>query len=328
MKIGITMGDPNGIGPEIILKSLNNLRTLLPDQQFIVYGQESVFRFYSNCCSLPWPDFKIQGGKQNIPADRQFILIDSNQSDFQTQPGVVDPAAGKLAYTAIELGISSALSGMADVLVTAPIQKESFRRAGVPYLDHTAALAGLCRAGQAQTLFVTGNLRILFLTRHLPFREIAENITREGIVAFVEIAEKELTRIGLNQPRLALAALNPHGGDNGLMGDEELHILKPAVEALKLMGVRISGPVPADAVFHLAAAGEFDVVISLYHDQGHIAAKTLDFYGTVSLTLGLPFLRTSVDHGTAFDIAGKGLANEQSMVNAIKAAVEYHPGEK
>jgi 4-hydroxythreonine-4-phosphate dehydrogenase len=243
-------------------------------------------------------------------------------------PGQIEAAAGQVAFEAVEQSISAALAGQIDVLVTAPIQKEAFRLAQVPYLDHTAALAGLCRSDQAQTLFVTGNLRILFLTRHLPFREIAAHINRQDILSFVETAVKELSRIGLKEPSLALAALNPHGGDHGLMGDEEEQILRPAVDDLQSKGIRISGPVPADSVFHQAATGKYDAVISLYHDQGHIAAKTLDFYGTISLTLGLPFLRTSVDHGTAFDIAGKNMANEKSMVGAIRAAIDYRPGGK
>ena len=211
-------------------------------------------------------------------------------------------------------------------LATAPINKESFRAAGVPYLDHTAALQGLTGAPSVLTLFVTGELRVFFATRHLPFREIAQNVNKANLTAFTRDAAKQMQRLGFPKPRLAVAALNPHGGEHGMFGDEELREIGPAVEELRSEGLDVQGPIPADSVFHLALSGNYDAVISLYHDQGHIATKTLDFYRTVSLTLGLPFLRTSVDHGTAFDLAGTGKANEILDDRSHPGGCEVRPG--
>jgi len=166
---------------------------------------------------------------------------------------------------------------------------------------------------------------VFFFTRHLPFREIADHIKREPLVKFTAEACEQLAKLGFPKPKVAVAALNPHGGEGGMFGREEIEEISPAVQDLRDRGYDVAGPIPADSVFHLAKEGHFDAVISLYHDQGHIATKTLDFYRTVSLTLGLPFLRTSVDHGTAFDIAGTGKANEISMVEAILAAAKFGP---
>ena len=174
------------------------------------------------------------------------------------------------------------------------------------------------------TMFQTGRLRIFFATRHLAFKDIAANLTVDKLLESIRSASFYLKKFGIPAPALAVAALNPHGSDGGLMGDEEIRIIRPAIELAQRELVDVRGPVPADSVFHLAREGMFDGVLSLYHDQGHIAAKTLDFHGTISMTLGLPFLRTSVDHGTAFDIAGRGVASEAGMIAAIDAAVQYY----
>jgi 4-hydroxythreonine-4-phosphate dehydrogenase len=178
------------------------------------------------------------------------------------------------------------------------------------------------------SLFLAGALRIFFLTRHLPFQEVAGAITPAGLAAAFPLCLRYLRHLGIDQPRLAVAALNPHGGEQGLFGTEEMAIIAPAVAAAQAQGLQVAGPVPADAVFHQAAQGRYDGVLALYHDQGHIAAKTLDFHGTVSLTMGLHFLRTSVDHGTALDIAGRGVAEPRGMVSALKAGARYALGVK
>jgi 4-hydroxy-L-threonine phosphate dehydrogenase PdxA len=210
-----------------------------------------------------------------------------------------------------------------DALVTAPLNKESLKAGAVPYLDHTAALDDRAALRKTMTLFVVRTLKIFFLTRHIPFRDIRGAITREGIVETVPHCIAYLRQLGAEDPVIAVAALNPHGGEQGLFGREEMEVIEPAVEEAKRLGYRVAGPLPADSVFHQALEGHYDGVLSLYHDQGHIAAKTLDFHGTVSLTMGLKFLRTSVDHGTAFDIAGKGIADARGMMNAILKAAQY-----
>jgi len=215
------------------------------------------------------------------------------------------------------------MSGEADAVATAPINKEALHAAGVPYLDHTEALAALANAPNPLTMFVVRNLRIFFLTRHVSLARACSDITRSDVSNGLVQVEAALDRFGISQARIAVAALNPHGGEGGMFGDEEITQIRPGVRDAREQGVDAFGPVPADAVFHLALDGQYDAVLSLYHDQGHIAAKTLDFERTVSITAGLPFVRSSVDHGTAFDIAGTGLASSVSMEEAIKSASEY-----
>ena len=173
------------------------------------------------------------------------------------------------------------------------------------------------------TLFLVQTLKIFFLTRHISFREIPAAITEEGILEAIPLCLAYLRQLGVEDPLIAVAGLNPHGGEQGLFGTEEMEVIGPAVVKARALGYRASGPLPADSVFHQALEGRYDGVLALYHDQGHIAAKTLDFHGTVSLTMGLRFLRTSVDHGTAFDIAGQGIADARGMIKAIQAAGKY-----
>jgi 4-hydroxythreonine-4-phosphate dehydrogenase len=238
--------------------------------------------------------------------------------------GVISAAGGGAAFACVNKATALALKGSVVAIATAPIHKESLRAARVPYIDHTSMLKALTKSGEGMTMFATGKLRIFFLTRHIALREVAGAITEEGLVAGIREAVRHLAALGFMTPRLAVAALNPHGGEHGLFGTEEDAVIRPAIErAKRLVNAEVTGPVPADAVFHQGASGQYDAILSLYHDQGHIAAKTLDFHGTVSFTLGLPFLRTSVDHGTAFDIAGTGVANAHGMKAAILAALEF-----
>lgn len=248
-----------------------------------------------------------------------------NPAGCKSRPawGKVDAQAGIDSMRYIEQAVQCALKGEVDAIVTAPIHKVALKLGKVPYLDHTEALKRLTSSAKAMTLFVTGKLRIFFYSRHIAFKDVSAALDQKKLVECLIDCAGYLKRFGISSPHLALAALNPHGGDGGLFSDEEMLILNPAVTAANKCGIKVSGPVPADAVFHQACEGIYDAVLALYHDQGHIAAKTLDFYGTVSMTLGLPFLRTSVDHGTAMDIAGKGVANARSMLEAIKLAAEF-----
>jgi 4-hydroxythreonine-4-phosphate dehydrogenase len=209
-------------------------------------------------------------------------------------------------------------------IVTAPINKKSLKAAKVPYLDHTEILTKLTESSHTMTLFVAHEMRVFFYSRHIAFKDISASLDINKLVETLHDCDGYMKKIGIDKPKLALAALNPHGGEEGLFGTEEMEILSPAVQQAQDQGLNVAGPVPGDSVFHLAGEGHFDAVLSLYHDQGHIATKTYDFHHTVSLTMGLPFLRTSVDHGTAFDIAGKNIASEISLVEAVKAVVRYH----
>jgi 4-hydroxythreonine-4-phosphate dehydrogenase len=239
------------------------------------------------------------------------------------ETGKISAIAGKLAFDYISSAIGYAKIKSVDAIATAPINKEALKLANVPYLDHTEILTKLTNSTNTMTLFVTKNMRVFFYSRHIDFRDISDALQKDKIIQSLKQCIRYLKQIGVKNPKLALAALNPHGGEHGMFGKEEIEILEPAVIESQKIGLNVEGPIPADSVFHLAKEGHFDAVLSLYHDQGHIAAKTYDFYHTISLTMGLPFLRTSVDHGTAMEMAGKNIANEISMVEAIKAAAKY-----
>jgi 4-hydroxythreonine-4-phosphate dehydrogenase len=320
----ITSGDPFGVGPEIILKSLilhpEVSKVCIP----VIFGNRQVMEQVAHSVKFT-SEIRFIPSLDHIE-DREDVLQCYNMGSLSliSKYGQISAEGGRLAYQFLQQAITAAQNKKVQAIITAPINKEAWRQAGVPYQDHTDMLTALTQSTRSMTLFVTGTLRIFFLTRHIPFAEIAGALQINKTVAALQDCQRYLKQIGFEQPHLALAALNPHAGDLGLFGREESEILEPAVRKARQLGILVDGPVPADAVFHLAREGKFDAVLSLYHDQGHIAAKTLDFRRTVSLTLGLPFLRTSVDHGTAFDIAGQGIADETSMVEAILAAHRYY----
>ncbi len=319
MRIGITMGDPAGIGPEIIVKALKNA-SLYDFMIPVIYGDPGIFRQMIDI--LQW-DAEIKVIPNATVAQGKFGTLDIVQTslnDGQVKFGVVNPTAGDMAVKAITEAISAAQRHEISAINTAPINKEAVRKAGYHYPGHTEMFAELFNVDHVVTMFVVGDLRVFFLTRHHPLREAIRLLTidqvHEGIVQCVQY----LHNLGFADPILAVAALNPHAGENGLIGSEELEILIPAVKQAQQEGIPVVGPVPADAVFYQARHGRYTGVLSLYHDQGHIATKTLDFNGTVSVTLGLPTIRTSVDHGTAFDIAGRGIADEHGQSEALRVA--------
>jgi 4-hydroxythreonine-4-phosphate dehydrogenase len=237
--------------------------------------------------------------------------------------GQIQPLGGHAAYAAIRASIDLAMSHRIDGVVTAPINKESLKAAAIPFIGHTEMFAEHTGATEEMTMFTISGLKIFFLTRHVSLAQACAQITVPRVSKGIDQAVKALRQLGIDNPHLAVAALNPHGGEDGMFGREEIEGIKPAIAAARARGLTISGPVPADSVFHLARIGRYDAVLSLYHDQGHIAAKMMDFERTVSVTLGLPVLRTSVDHGTAFDIAGTGKASAVSMIEAIRVAADY-----
>ena len=320
--IGITVGDPAGIGPEIVLKALA-ADDIYEAVRPLVYADRAVL---SQALEL-WDS----GGTLNAVSDPSKGRFERGCVDFVdarilTDPipfGEISAEGGRAAHAYIDLAIRHALGCGVDGLATAPINKESLQAAGGPYIDHTAILKEKAAVHDPMTLFVVNELRIFFLTRHISFREIPDAITAKGILETLPLCDLYLRQLGIEAPSIAVAALNPHGGESGLFGREEMDVIRPAVEAARSKGWRVYGPAPADSVFHQASQGTYDAVLSLYHDQGHIAAKTLDFHGTVSFTMGLEFLRTSVDHGTAFDIAGMGVADPRGMLEAIRAAGRY-----
>lgn len=320
--VGVTVGDPAGVGPEIVVKALSD-PTTYESVRPVVYAErcvlEAALKVTGEALRLRRVDSPGEAGFEPGIIDYVDVGVLSGPVSY----GVISAEGGRAGFTYLEQAIDDALAGGVDGLVTAPLNKESLQAAAVPFIDHTAVLNARAALTAPMTLFLAQNLKIFFLTRHIPLRQIAEAITQDGIIEALPHCAAYLRQLGVKDPLIAVAALNPHGGEHGLFGDEEREVIGPAVARARELGYRVAGPVPADSIFHQALEGRYDGILSLYHDQGHIAAKTLDFYGTVSLTMGLKFLRTSVDHGTAFDIAGRGIADARGMKAALRAAGRY-----
>ena len=320
--VGVTMGDPAGIGPEIVAKALAEPDVYRVSRPLVVGDLRTIAKIVSDL-ALPVAAESVAEPRAGRYACGTVDVIDLANVDVAAlRMGVIQPEAGRAAGQAIERAIRLAQTGEIDAIATAPLNKEALWAAGYPYPGHTEMLAELTGSRESLTMFVIGALRIFFLTRHLSLRDAIDQVTRTRVAATLAVMAQVLAGLGIDAPRIVVAGLNPHAGEGGKMGREEIEEIAPGVEDARRTGLDVSGPVPADSVFHLAADGRFDAVLSLYHDQGHIAAKMTDFYKTVSVTTGLPFVRTSVDHGTAFDIAGKGVASAVSMVEAIRVAAE------
>jgi 4-hydroxythreonine-4-phosphate dehydrogenase len=283
LRIGVTVGDPAGIGPEIARRAAED--TALAERcDIVLYGPST----------------------------------EDQVSSFER--GHVSAAAGRAAYDAIIEAVSDAQAGRIDAVATAPINKEAFAAAGLPWRGHTELLAHLTGAPRVAMMFYAEALRVVLATVHIPLAEVSRALTREVLEGVIGLAAAELPRFGSASPRLALAGLNPHAGEHGVIGREEDDVLAPAVAACRARGIKVEGPFPGDTVFVRAMRGEFDAVIACYHDQGLIPIKLVAFGQAVNVTLGLPIIRTSVDHGTAFDIAGRGVADPSSLIEAIRLA--------
>jgi len=320
----ITIGDPCGIGPEITLNALSKHPELFNKCNLVLCGSLEFLLKTAEKINLDIEIKKINEDDISNVSGPGFYCLDINPTTFDHEYGKISAGGGQHSFAYIDKAIELASQKKVNGVVTAPINKESLKAGSVPYLDHTEMFTKLTDSKRTMTLFVTGNLRVFFYSRHIPFADISAALDQEELVKNLHDCDRYLKQIGIEKSKTALAALNPHGGESGLFGREEMEILSPAVKQAIEEGLDVVGPVPADSVFHLAREGNYDAVLSLYHDQGHIAAKTFDFERTVALTMGLPFLRTSVDHGTALDIAGEGIASEISLVEAIMAAVRYH----
>ena len=317
------MGDPAGIGPEISVKALD-IEGIYSTVRPILIGERTVFERAVKFCGTKTKINAIEKMSEGIYRHGTIDLIDMKNigiPDYRI--GEVNPSCGKASFQFIEKAARLALDGEVDAVVTAPINKEALKAAHVEYTGHTEILGGITGVSDPLTMFETNDLRIFFLTRHLSLKDAIRAVTVERVYDYIIRCADALRFLGIGNPLLAVAGLNPHSGDGGLFGDEEGRAIMPAVKRAQKEGIEVEGPVPADSVFALALRGKYGAVLSLYHDQGHIAAKTLDFERTISITLGLPFLRTSPDHGTAFNIAGTGTAQEKSMEMALRAAARY-----
>ena len=326
--IAIPMGDAAGIGPEITVRALAD-KMIQDIARCVVVGYKDVLE---DAIRVSGVDLKIKCIEE--PANGDYTpgvlnLIDLDNIDMNTlKIGEIQAMTGQAAYEYIKKATELCLERKADVLTTTAINKESLKLAEVPYIGHTEIVGALTGTENPLTMFQVRNLRVFFLTRHVSLRKACDLVTKDSLLTFIHDCVKALEVLGVKNPKIAVAGLNPHSGEHGLFGTEEVDHVIPAVETAKARGIDIEGPIGADSVFYQALNGRYDAVLSLYHDQGHIATKMVDFERTISITNGMPILRTSVDHGTALDIAGKGIASPVSMIEAIRLAVEYAPNFK
>ncbi len=319
--IGVSMGDPAGIGPEVVLKAALQQSGVC---RLVVLGdlailQETAQRFHLPLSVTPW---RLE---EPYPTTTEVlpVLELSHLASSHRQPGEPSAIGGEASYHYVETGGRLALHGAIQGLVTAPISKAMWHAAGRSYPGHTELLADLTQTPEVRMMLVGSQLRVILVTTHIAFTQVPTALSSKRIFETIVMTTTHLTRFhGLMQPRLAVAGLNPHAGENGAFGDEEARIIAPAVRQAQAQGFITEGPFPADTVFVRAVRGEFDGVICLYHDQGLIPLKLLSWQDGVNVTIGLPIVRTSPDHGTAFDIAGQGVADPRSMQAAIALAVD------
>ena len=317
LPVAITMGDPCGIGPEIIAKLYAD-PVALP--QALVLGDEGLIRRAIRLLDLPLAVRVIDS-----PEDFQSILGTINVISGSHLPedlpfGKLDARAGKAAFDYIRLGIDLALEKRIRAVVTAPINKEALRLANIHYPGHTEILADFSGTKDFAMMLMNNDLRVILVTIHVSLREAIEQLTIEGELTVIRLAHRAMTQLGITRPRIAVAGLNPHAGEHGLFGSEDEAIITPAIQRAQAEGIEASGPWPGDTVFMHARQGRFDIVVAQYHDQGLIPVKYLGVDEGVNITVGLPFVRTSVDHGTAFDIAGTGKASHASLRVAVEQA--------
>lgn len=321
----IPMGDAAGIGPEITVKTLASEQAQ-KYSRMVVVGNKHVLAQAIKFSGVSLSIHVIKAVSDYLDHPGFMNLIEVGELDCDSlKLGEIQGQCGRAAYDCIEKAVQMALSGEVDAVATTPINKESLKAGGVDFIGHTEIFAHLTGAHDPLTLFQVRTLRVFFLTRHLSLVEAIQGLTPEKVCDYAVRCTRTLQQLGVPQPRLVVAAINPHGGEHGLFGREDDEILLPGIELAREQGMTIDGPKPADSVFYFALQGAWDAVLSPYHDQGHIATKMVDFHRTISITGGMPILRTSVDHGTANDIAGKGIADPVSLIEAVRLAALYAP---
>ena len=319
----ITMGDPAGIGPEIVVGTMLSEEIHECCKPFVIGSQAIMER----AAKVLGKELKYNKITDPSEAKYEFGTIDILETgDYDTDSiewGKEQKLAGQMAIDWVMKSIELGMAKKVDAVSTSPIHKGAIKLVGVKEPGHTEIYQHQTNSPYALTMFSCHKLRVFFVSRHMSLVDACHYATKDVILENVINIDKELRKVGIENPLIAVAGLNPHNGDNGLFGTEELTDIGPAVEAAKAKGINAIGPCPADSVFNIGKSGKFDAILSLYHDQGHIACKTLDFEKSVTLTFGLPFIRSSVDHGTAFDIAGKGIAGWVSLNESTKVVAEY-----
>lgn len=322
--IGITMGDAAGIGPEIINKTLSE-KAIYDICHPIVIGDAKVL---ADAQKVAHTDLKIRPIKDVIDAVPKYGVVDvldlNNIDTEHLKMGQPQAMAGKASYEYIEKAISLALRGEIDAVTTAPISKEALHLAGYNYPGHTEIFAKLTNTKEYAMMFVAEQLKVILATIHVSLQEAISQIKKERLLNIIKLAHQTMKKFGVANPRIAVAGLNPHAGESGLFGQEEINEIVPAVNSARDLGLNVSGPLPADTLFYRANKGDFDISVAMYHDQGCIPIKLIGFETGVNITVGLPIIRTSVDHGTAYGRAGLklGTGNPASLIEAIKIATK------
>ena len=324
--LGITMGDAAGIGPEVLAKSLAVKEISDISRSFIIGSSYAM----AEAVKLTKKRIKIREINKASEAKGEFRTIDvmdlHNLDPKDIQVGKISAACGRASMEFIQKAMELALAKEINATVSAPINKEATMLAGYEGLGHLEYFAKATKAPVYATMLVAGNLRCVHLTTHYSLRDACDKVKKQRIVDYLKLTDHDFQNWGFGKPRIGVAALNPHAGEDGMFGREEIDEIAPAVKEAQGLGITVTGPLPADSIFNHAINGRFDVILVMYHDQGHIPVKVHGFEKSVSVALGLPFLRTAVDHGTAFDIAGKGIADHLSMVEALKVAVDLIEG--
>jgi 4-hydroxythreonine-4-phosphate dehydrogenase len=319
--IGITMGDPTGIGPEIIIKALS-MKEPFEVCRPIVFGDREVLSKAVNLLGLPTTIEVIEKIPEEGYLPQKIFLLSLSQLEVASlQFGKPDTKCGEAMVKYVEEAIKWVKRGKLDAITTCPINKQAINAAGYPYSGHTELLAHLTQSSSVAMMFLGSRWKVVFVTTHIPLKEVSEWISANRVLSTIRMTDGGLQRyFGIAHPKIAVLGLNPHCGEEGLLGEEDKMEIIPAIAEARSQGVDVEGPFPADSFFNLTRRTPFDAVISMYHDQGLIPIKMVDFEEAVNLTLGLPFIRTSVGHGTAYDIAGKGLANPTNLVKALLMA--------
>jgi len=327
IRVGISIGDINGIGPEVIIKALNDSRILL-DCTPIIYGSTKTLSYHKK--AVREFDFQYQSCKTADEAlNRKVNVVNVWNEEIPFELGKATEAGGKFAFLSLEAATQDLAEGKIDVLVTAPISKEAMKMLGFQFPGHTEYLADKAGISDALMMMVGENLKVALVSTHIPLKDVAGSLTKEAIFQKIKLLEKSLkVDFGIIRPKIAVFGVNPHAGENGKIGTEELEIIIPAINQAKTENILAFGPFPADSFFGSSAMSQYDGVLAMYHDQGLTAFKALSFDDGVNFTAGLPVIRTSPDHGTAFDIAGKGVASAQSMRSAIYLAMDVFKNQK
>ena len=324
-KIAITMGEPGGVGPEIIVKALSRLR--VRGSILVVLGNAGIMTDAVRLTGLPLKIRVIENIRQ-VKHEQGIIHVLNIPSRLPAKKRAPSKSAGTAVVKYIQKAVKLALNHDVNAIVTAPVSKESLKMAGHPWPGHTELLAELTAAKEYAMMFVSDKLKLILCTIHIPLKDVPKQITRSVVTKTIHLALKGAAMMGIHNPRIAVAGLNPHAGESGIMGSEEVKAIVPAMKQAQAEGVHVSGPYPPDVVFYKALKGAFDIVVCMYHDQGLIPFKMLSFESGVNVTVGLPVIRTSPDHGTAFDIAWQNRADPKSMIEAIKLAARMEVGGK